>query len=55
MFIPFETKSDSLKLSRKKPLSSENDLGWTSITSGMLNRLNVNGIKFSMLNVINIF
>ena len=55
MFIPFEIKSDSLKLSRKKPLASENDLGWTSITSDMLSRLNVNGINFSVLDMINIF
>ena len=53
--IPPERNSDSLKLSKKKPLSSENDFGWTSTTSGMFNCLNVNGINFSVLDVINIF
>jgi len=36
-------KLDSLKLSRKNPRSSENDLASISITSGILNFVNVNG------------
>jgi len=55
MFIPFSIKADSLKLSRKKPLSSENDFASTKITSGISNFLNVNGMDVIIYNMINVF
>jgi len=44
VLIPFAMKLDSLKLSRKNPLASGNDLASTRITSEILNFVNVNGI-----------
>ena len=44
--IPFDANSDYLKLSKKKPLSSENDCGSISMISGIFNFLNVNGMSY---------
>jgi hypothetical protein len=53
--MPLYTKSDSLKLSRKNPLSSGNALASTSITSDISNLLKVNGMNIQNQNMINVF